>query len=122
MLCGAGLSKFFWGEAVMTAAYLISRIPSSAIGFKTPEELWIGKPTNYIFLRVFGCAAYAHQSEGKLEAISLRCIFLGYLEGIKGYRLLLRDQPDFKIIINKDVVFNEEDMPRLKTNPVGTVK
>ena len=107
---------------MMTAAYLISRIPLSALGFKTPEELWTGKPTNYSYLRVFGCAAYAHQSVGKLEARSLRCIFLGYPEGTKGYRLLLRDQPGVKLIISKDVVFNEDEMPRLKTNPAGTTE
>ena len=63
MLYGARLSKFFWDEAVMIAGYLIYRIPSIAIGFKTPEELWTRKPANYSFLRVFGCATYAHQSE-----------------------------------------------------------
>ena len=117
-----GCLNFFSGEVIMTTAYLISRILSIAIDFKILEELWTGKPANYSFLRVFGCVAYAHQSEGKLEARPLKCISLGYLEGIKGYRLLVRDQPGFKIIISKDVVFNEEDMPCLKTNPTSTVK
>ena len=38
MLFNAGLPKTFWEEAVMTAAYLVNRCPSSAIEFKTPEE------------------------------------------------------------------------------------
>ena len=33
-------------EAVTTTSYLINRTPSSAIGFKTPQELWSGtKPS-----------------------------------------------------------------------------
>ena len=36
MLLNASLFKGFWAEAVTTAAYLINRSPSSALGFKTP--------------------------------------------------------------------------------------
>ena len=71
----------------MTATYLINRSPSTALEFKTPEEKWKGKPPNLSHLRVFGCSAYAHQSEGKLEPRALKCIFLGYPQGTKGYRL-----------------------------------
>lgn len=39
MLYRIELSKLFWGETIMTTAYLINRIPSSIIGFKTLEEL-----------------------------------------------------------------------------------
>ena len=67
MLYSSSLSKHFWGEAVMTACYLVNRIPSSAINFKTPEELWFGKPSNYDHLRIFRCIAYVHQSKGILE-------------------------------------------------------
>ncbi|WKA06413.1 hypothetical protein VitviT2T_024312 [Vitis vinifera] len=60
MLYGSCLSKHFWGETVMTTCYLINRTPSSAIDFKTLEELWSGKPSNYDHLRIFGCTAYVH--------------------------------------------------------------
>lgn len=38
LLSNANLPKKFWGEALMTATYLINRSPSSAIFFKTPME------------------------------------------------------------------------------------
>ena len=48
-----------------TTRYLVNRIPSSAIDFKTPEEMWIGKTPGYDHLKVFVCFGYVHQNEGK---------------------------------------------------------
>src|SRR5438105_14653742 len=30
--------KYLWGEAVMTAAYLMNRMPTRVLGYKTPIE------------------------------------------------------------------------------------
>ena len=92
MLLGAGMPKNFWGEAANTAVYLINRCPSSALKFKTPMEVWSGKPADYSNLRVFGSVAYAHTNQGKLEARAVKCIFLGYPEGTKGYKLWRMDK------------------------------
>uniref|UniRef100_A0A803PE38 CCHC-type domain-containing protein n=1 Tax=Cannabis sativa TaxID=3483 RepID=A0A803PE38_CANSA len=86
MLFNVGLSNGFWGETVVTTAYLINISPSSAIEGKIPEKRWTGKPPDLCNLKVFGCAAYAHQSIGKFEPRTLKCIFLGYPEGVKVYR------------------------------------
>ena len=119
VIYSSSLSKHFWGEAVLTACYLVNRTPSSAIDLKTLEELWSGKPSNYDHLRIFGCTTYVHQSEGKLEQRSIKCIFLGYPEGIKGYRLWNKESPGVKIIISRDVVFNENEMLSMRTNTAG---
>ena len=55
-----GLPKTFWADAVSTDAYLINRGPSVPLGFKFPEEVWIGKELKYSHLRTFGCTAYVH--------------------------------------------------------------
>ena len=78
MLIFSGLPKTFWAEATVTACYLINRCPSSAIGFKTPIEVWTGHPAKYETLRTFGCIVYAHIRQEKLEARARKCIFLGY--------------------------------------------
>ena len=95
----------------MTAAHLINLSPSTAIEFKTFELVWTDKFPNYSRLKVFGCAAYAHQTEGKLEPKSVKCVFLGYPDGVKGYRLWLKENNGYKVIISRDVIFNENNMP-----------
>ncbi|XP_073101430.1 uncharacterized protein [Elaeis guineensis] len=48
----------------------------------------------------------------KLDRNSQKCIFLGYAKGVKGYRLW--DPTIHKIIISRDVVFNEESFQSIK--------
>ena len=81
----SGLPDSFWAEATVTAAYLINRSPSTALEKKTPMELWSGHPANHEMLRIFGCVAYSHVNQGKLKPRAIKCIFLGYPEGVKGY-------------------------------------
>nr|GEY60693.1 retrotransposon protein, putative, Ty1-copia subclass [Tanacetum cinerariifolium] len=97
-------------EATMTAAYLINRSPYITLEKRTPMDLWSGHPTNYEMLRIFSCIAYSHVNQGKLKPRSIKCIFLGYPDGVKGYRLWRLDDVKPKIIISRDVVFNESLM------------
>ena len=78
MLSNANLSKEFQAEAVNMACYLVNHSPSTAIECKTPFEVWSGAPANYSDLRIFGCPAYAHSNDIKLERRAQKCIFLGY--------------------------------------------
>jgi transposase InsO family protein len=78
MFSNSGLNRRFWAEAASTACYLINRSPSIAIDKKTPIEVLSSSPTDYSQLRVFGCTAYAHVDNGKLEHRAIKCIFLGY--------------------------------------------
>ncbi|KAG8473056.1 hypothetical protein CXB51_034969 [Gossypium anomalum] len=71
-------------EAASTVYFLINRSPSVAIEKKTPQEVWSGNPANYSDLKIFGCPAYAHVDNGKLEPRSIKCVFLGYKAGVKG--------------------------------------
>ncbi|KAL5540237.1 hypothetical protein UlMin_044477 [Ulmus minor] len=83
--------------------------PSSALDFKTPEEVWTGHPPKFDNLRVFGCVAYAHQKQGKLDARAKKCMFVGYPEGVKGYKLCNEEGGSSKCIISRDVVFKETE-------------
>ena len=87
MLSNASIEKKFWAKAVNTAGYLVNRSPLIAIERKTPFEMWTGKPCNYSKLKVFGCPAYYHVKDGKLEPRAKKCIFVGYADGVKCYCL-----------------------------------
>nr|GEV72911.1 retrovirus-related Pol polyprotein from transposon TNT 1-94 [Tanacetum cinerariifolium] len=110
LLIQSGLPDSFWAEAMVTAAYLINRSPSTALEKKTPMDLWLEHPANYEMLRIFGCVAYSHVNQGKLKPRAIKCIFLGYPDGVKGYRLWRLDDVKPKIIISRDVVFSESLM------------
>ena len=101
------LPKSLWAEALTTACYLVNRSPSTAIECKTPIELLSVRVADYSKLRIFGCVAYAHVKQGKLEPRALRCRFLGYLDRVKAYRLWCIDLKPSKCIISRDVTFNE---------------
>ena len=73
-------------------------------------EMWSGHPANYENLRIFGCVAYAHVKQGKLEPRAKKCIFLRYPEGVKGYKLWYVEEGNQKMIISRDVTFNENEM------------
>ena len=110
MLLGAGLSKSFWGELVSTATYLINKCPSTRIDLKTPMEVWSGRPTDYSNLKVFGALAFSHVRQDKLDARVVKCIFIGYPEGAKGYKLWKMEPGGSTFIISRDVTFDETRM------------
>ena len=108
MLSNARMNKRFWAEAANTACYLINRSPSIPLNKKTPIEVWSGMPADYSQLKVFGCTAYAHVDNGKLEPRAIKCLFLGYGLGVKGYKLW--NPETNKTFMSRSVVFNESVM------------
>ncbi|KAK9212518.1 hypothetical protein WN943_001900 [Citrus x changshan-huyou] len=113
MLKTAGLSNSLWVEEVKTTCYIVNRSLSTTIGLKTPMEMWTRKLADYSHLHAFGCPVYViynAQERAKLDPKSRRCIFLGYADGVKGYRLW--DPTAHKIIISRDVIFVEYQLQR----------
>jgi hypothetical protein len=106
MVHSAGLNKRCWGEAVLTAAYLVNRSPSKAIKTdKTPYELWHNQKPKLKFLRVFGCTAYVHNKtrKHKFDDKSIKGILVGYVPN--GYKIFIAKTRKF--IVARDVIFDE---------------
>lgn len=110
MQLSASLPKIFWVEATVTAMYLINRCPSTTLDMKTPEHDWFSHPPRLEKMKVFGCLAYAHIRQDKLEPRALKCMCLGYPERVKANKLWCLEAGHKKCIISRDVVFNKTEI------------
>jgi hypothetical protein len=100
--------KFLWTEAVMTAAYLINRMPSRVLAYKTPIECLTGETTYVVSAKVFGCFCFVKDyrpSVGKLDPRALKCVFVGYSGKQKGYKCWCPSER--RMFVSMDVVFRE---------------
>lgn len=103
------IPKTFWPEAVNWAVHVLNRSPTLTVKNKTPQEAWDGVKPSVAHFRVFGCLGHVHvptQKRIKLDTKSIKCVFLGVSENSKAYRMF--DPISNKIIISRDVVFEEE--------------
>ncbi|KAM5569751.1 hypothetical protein ABKV19_016986 [Rosa sericea] len=119
MLHEKGLPYVFWGEAVSTAVYLLNRCPTKAVKDLTPFECWSRRKPSVNHLRVFGSVCFvlvAKELRHKLEENSEKCIFVGYSDQTKGYRLYNLKKE--KIVISRDVIFNEKALWDWKSKSV----
>ena len=83
--------------------------PIKNVKSQTPQEAWIGVKPRVNHLKDFGSIAYAHvpdQGRSKLDYKSVKQVFIGYDASSKGYKLY--NPCNEKIIVNKDVKFDEE--------------
>nr|GEZ82711.1 retrovirus-related Pol polyprotein from transposon TNT 1-94 [Tanacetum cinerariifolium] len=90
--------------------------PVTAIDCKNPIEVCSGKPAEYSKICVFGCIAYYHVSEEKLDPRGEKGIFMGYDDGVKGYQILSPSKR--RVILSRDVTFDEDYLFCVKQDPV----
>ncbi|CAL9238171.1 unnamed protein product [Arabidopsis halleri] len=102
----SGLGEVFWAEATSTVVYMINRTPSTPLNFEVPEQIWTGSKPNYEHMKKFGCLVYYHADQGKLKPRAKKGIFMGYPQGVKGYRIWSCE--DKKCVISRDVTFRED--------------
>ncbi|CAM8934624.1 unnamed protein product [Rhodiola kirilowii] len=108
MLLSSGLPQEMWGEAVLSANYLLNRIPRKKKD-KSPYELFIGRTPSYAHLRVWGCLAKVMAPGPKRMKIGpkkIDCVFIGYALNSTAYRFLVYDSknPD----IHKDTIMESK--------------
>ncbi|XP_019175436.1 PREDICTED: uncharacterized protein LOC109170740 [Ipomoea nil] len=115
----ANLPEKFWGECVLHAAYIINRLPLTALNNKIPYQVLMKKVPQFQHLRVLGCLAYATVlgPKSKLDARARNCIFLGYANGVKGYKVY--DLKSKEMSISRDVIFCEDIFPFQQVDDAG---
>ena len=70
MMAHANLPISFWGDVLLTAAYILNRVPSKSIPV-TSYELWFGKKPSLDHLSPWGSAGYVYNLTHKHEKLSL---------------------------------------------------
>ena len=87
---------------------------------KSPQEVWNGKKPSIKHLKVFGCDAYVHvpkEKRIKLDNKAEKCIFIGYKDGMKGYKIW--NPITKKTVYSRDVEFREvKEIPRKEVTPM----
>ncbi|MCH79927.1 copia-type polyprotein [Trifolium medium] len=107
MLKQKGLPHSFWGEAVVTACYVLNRSPTKKLD-KVPEAIWSGHTPSVKHLRVFSCLCHKHipdQKRKKLDDKSEVMILIGYhtAGAYKLYNPITK-----KVTSSRDVTFEED--------------
>jgi hypothetical protein len=114
----AGMPATFWPDAIRDACDTFNNTPRKVNNNVAPVTLWSGDQPFIADRRVFGCTAYAlvMTDSKKLDSKSRVCVNLGRDQQRKGYRLW--DTTTHKVIISRDVHFDEHSFPFRKLNAV----
>ncbi|GJT34972.1 retrovirus-related pol polyprotein from transposon TNT 1-94 [Tanacetum coccineum] len=107
-----GLPDKFWGDCVLTATYLINKMPMKVLEWKTHFEMLHGVLPSYEQLRVIGCLCFAtitKPHKDKFSPKSIRSVLIGYPPGQKGYKLYSLETHE--VFCSRDVIFHETVFP-----------
>lgn len=113
----SGVPDYLWEDAIKYADDTLDVIPvKNVLGVqKTPYELFFGKKPSITHFRPFGCEAVVHVPKVKrnrrksLKEKGKKGVFIGYDDVKFGYRIYIPKSR--KVIISKDVEFNESVFP-----------
>ncbi|KAL0348559.1 UNVERIFIED_CONTAM: Retrovirus-related Pol polyprotein from transposon TNT 1-94 [Sesamum angustifolium] len=111
MLLSSGMPENMWGEAVLSACYILNRVPHKKLD-KTPYELWKGYTPNLNFLKVWGClakVAYPEHRKTNIGTKTFDCAFIGYAQNSAAYRFM--SLHDNSICESRDAEFFELIFP-----------
>ena len=111
LLLTNNVPKYLWGDAILTATYLINRMPSNTLNFQTPLNVFhtlfpISRISTDLPLKIFWCTMFVHNNNnnrGKLDPRARTCVFWGYLPIKRGYKCF--DPLTHKIFVTMDVSF-----------------
>jgi hypothetical protein len=109
MIHDQDLPMCLWAKAAMAAVYVQNQLSHSALGLKTPKEMFTRKKPKVSHLKIFGCPVFIHipkEKRNKLEPSRKKGIFVGYCKVSKALRIYIPGH--HHIEISRDVTFDED--------------
>ena len=116
MMAQANLPITYWGDALLTATFILNRVPTKSVE-STPYELWTHRKPDLRHTQTLGLCSFrtynfsftweVRDQEGR------KCIFIRYSETSKGYVFIgLQDSGSMTEFESRDVTFVEEYFPK----------
>ncbi|GJX75405.1 retrovirus-related pol polyprotein from transposon TNT 1-94 [Tanacetum coccineum] len=108
----ASLPKKFLGDCILAATYLINKMPMKQLSWKSPFEVLHGIPPSDDTLKTIRCLCYATSlkpHKDKFDPRGIKCVFIGYPPGQKGYKLY--NLITHEVFHSRDVLFMENVFP-----------
>lgn len=84
------LPKKFWSDSLLTATYIVNRLPTKLLNWKCPYEVLNGHKPDYSRMKIFGSLCYATNvqlQKSEFDQRAYRRILLGYPIGFRVYKL-----------------------------------
>ena len=127
MLNSSGLPHNLWGEALLTANFILNRIPFKNSN-KSPYEVWKGRLPSYKMIKIWGCLAKVLiplPKRTKLGPKTIDCVFIGFTNASAAYRFLVYKSEVHDIHVNTilesiDAEFFEDVFP-YKESPMSAM-
>lgn len=115
MMAHAHLPTSFWGDALLTAVYVLNKVPSKSVP-KTPYELWNGRKPSLGDLRPWGSMGHILiPHPNKLDHKTIQSVFVRHSELSKGLVLVYKDVNSLLLEIEShDVDFFEFNIQKRK--------
>jgi hypothetical protein len=91
MLHAKSLPQRLWAEALNCETYIQNISPHRYIKDKTPYEAWSGLKSEVTHFHIFCSCALAQilfEKMKELDPHRTKCIFVGYPDNVKGYRII----------------------------------
>lgn len=108
----AGLALKYWGECAHAAVYITNMLTNLILGDKSHHEVMYKERPKNENMGIFGClvvAANPNNEGHKFDARCIPCLFLGYPQTQKGYKLM--NLFNWKMFVTREAILYENIYP-----------
>ena len=112
LLTHSGMPLEFWPHALLTAVYLINRLPTPTLQNRSPFSIIFKQNADYVKLKSFGCLCFPWlkpYTSHKLESRSVVCVFVGYSTTQHAYYCM--DPKTRRVYTSRHIKFVETEFP-----------